>query len=241
MALTAPEYRNTLGGPLPRLFRELATHPFFVESLPFDTGRHKYLDLAAKFMYLVREEAFQSTKKQQLDRLVRSFREGANGGEPWADPSQVLALKESVGILLTRMHGFFQAPDHLLSGIGWVTLFFHAFRLGADQVPGFTRHIVNDFVDDVTMTRRKTRRITQGLDSGQLTEREQRLARFDSLRQSPNDGSALRDRYDLMRLDIEERHGVHASKLQRPGVVPRAVGWLPALPLPAPVCCCRTR
>lgn len=42
--LTAPEFRNTLGGPLPRLFRELATHGFFQDRLPFETERHRYLD-----------------------------------------------------------------------------------------------------------------------------------------------------------------------------------------------------
>lgn len=205
VVLTAPEYRNTLGGPLPRLFRELATHPFFVESLPFETGRHRYLDLAAKFVYLVRENDFQSTKKQQLDRLVRSFREGANRRESWAEASEVVALGESVDAVLERMHCFFRTPDQLLGGIGWVTLFFHLFRIEADQVPGFTRELIEDFVDDVTTARAKTRRITQGLDAGQLTEREQRLAHFDSHRQSPNDGSALRTRYDLMRLDIAEQ------------------------------------
>ena len=208
VVLTAPEYRNTLGGPLPRLFRELATHPFFVECLPFDTGRHKYLDLAAKFVYIVQEGGFQGTKKQQLDRLVRLYREGQNKREPWAEAERVRELGDAVRALLNRMYEFFAPGDRLLGGVGWVTLFFHLFRLRGDMVPGLDREMLSDFVDNVTRARAKTRRITQGLAVGQLTGAEQRLAHFDSHRQSPNDGSALRTRYELMRLEIRERYGI---------------------------------
>lgn len=206
--LTAPEYRNTLGGPLPRLFRELVTHQFFVEALPFETGRHKYLDLAAKFVLLVLANDFQGTKKAQLDRLVRSYRERANRKDPRVERSEILELRESVETILGRMHGFFERSDPLLSGIGWVTLYFHVFRLGADNSPGISRDVFARFVQEVSMVRKKTRKFAQGINSDQLTEGEQRLAQFDSLRQSLNDGPALRRRYELMRLHVKERSKV---------------------------------
>ena len=208
VALTAPEYRNTLGGPLPRMFRALSTHALFVESLPFPTDRHRYLDLAAKFTHLAREDEFQSTKKLTLDGLVRTFKDAAQAGEPWADQNGVAALQDSVEEILAQMHCFFLKPDELLEGIGWVTLLFHVFRRSGHRADGFSREIIEEFRGDVTSARRKARDITRGLVGGTMTDREQLLAQFDSLRQSPNDGSALRRRYELLRRDFMERHGV---------------------------------
>ena len=199
VVLTAPEYRNTLRGPLPRMFREMSAHPFFIESLPFETGRHQYLDLAAKFAYIFQERAFHSTKKNTLDRFVRD--------SPF-DSDAALELRKTVEATLAEMHLFFESKDKLLSGIGWVTLFFHVFRLGGQRAGGFSRQLIQEFVDAVTVTRGKSRRIAGGVDQGVLSEREQLLAQFDSFRQSPNDGSALRARYELMRRDIGEQLGV---------------------------------
>lgn len=200
VVLTAPEYRNTLGGPLQRMFREMAVHPFFVESLPFETGRHKYLDLAAKFAYIHQESAFQSTKKTTLDRFVRIYpRDGTDSAQ---------ALRNQVEAILQEMHGFFRSKDKLLDGIGWVTLFFHLFRLHGQHTEGFSRQTLQRFTDAVATTREKSRRITKGLSSSALTDREQLLAQFASYSQAPNDGSALRTRYELMRRDIAEQQSV---------------------------------
>ena len=199
VVLTAPEYRNTLGGPLPRMFREMSAHAFFVESLPFETGRHRYLDLAAKFAYILQENTFQSTKKLILDRFVREYPLSSD---------RASALRIEVEDILTEMHTFFDQEDSLLNGIGWVTLFFHVFRLGGQDSVGFSRQTVQEFVEAVGVARRKIRRISRGEYQGALTEREQLLAQFDSLRQSLNDGSALRERYELMRRDISEQRDI---------------------------------
>lgn len=197
--LTAPEYRNTLGGPLPRMFREMSTHPFFVESLPFETERHKYLDLAAKFAYLCQEKAFQSTKKVMLDRFVREYPRS---------PEDASMLRKEVEGILAEMHIFFEQKDKLLDSIGWVTLLFHVFRLQGQHSIGFSRQAIQEFVGAVAATRRKIRQISQGEYQGSLTDREQMLAQFDSSRQSLNDGTALRERYQLMRRDIDEQRGI---------------------------------
>ena len=208
VALNAPEYRNALGGPLPRMFRELIHHAFFVESLPFESGRHKHLDLAAKFTHLINEGTIQSTKKGDLDRLVVRFRQSVSSSDPWLVPNDVVRLKRSVDAILTEMHGFFAARDRLLSRIGWVTLLFHLFRLEGHEVPRFSKRIIEDFYDGVILVRKKAREISAGHVSGTLNDREQLLAQFDSLRQSPNDASALRRRYELMRRDLGKEQGV---------------------------------
>ena len=210
--LTAPEYRNTLGGPLPRLFRQVSAHPFFLESLPFETGRHRHLDLAAKFVYLIHGGGFQSTKKNTLDRFVRNFRHppslAENPATPYELTYELAELVESVEGLLDEMHRLFESKDPLLTGIGRVTLFFHVFRLGGHLTSNFSRQTLSTFVDDMVAVRNRTRQISKGLDQGGLTQRQQQLAHFDSLRQSPNDGTALRTRYELMRQDIAEQHGI---------------------------------
>ena len=199
VVLTAPEYRNTLGGPLPRMFREMSAHQFFVDSLPFETGRHRYLDLAAKFAYISQEKAFQGTKKATLDRFVREYPRSSEVAS---------ALREEVEGILTEMHIFFEQKDRLLDGIGWVTLFFHVFRLQGHYSVGFSREVIQEFVAAVAETRSKIRQISRGEFQGSLTNREQLLARVDSLRQSLNDGPALLERYELMRRDINEQRGI---------------------------------
>lgn len=198
--LTAPEYRNALGGPLPRVFRELATDSFFQECLPFETGRHKYLDLAAKFVYITAERKFVSTKKVDLDNLVRSYKKARKENQPKASEGAVKKLEAATRSTLSRLRGFFKTKDALLANIGWITLYFHMFRLldGADLPTRLDRSKFADFVADLTATRTNLR----GIASGHVrpdVKLDPTLTEFVRLGQSSNDGSAILGRYRIVR------------------------------------------
>src|SRR5690606_9925430 len=129
--------------------------------------------------------------KNLLDRFVRDYRHALNHGERRASADEIDRLQGRVENVLSAMNESFYQGDPLLAGIGWVTLYFHVFRLGGHHSPGFSRDVLEDFVDAVTQTRRRIAAIAGGEAPEHVGEREQRLARFDRFRQSPNDGSAL--------------------------------------------------
>jgi len=210
--LTAAEYRNTLGGPLPRVFRELATHSFFQECLPFETGRHRYLDLAAKFVYITAERKFVSTKKADLDSFVRSYKKARRENLPEASQRAVKELEAATRSTLSRLRRFFGTKDALLANIGWITLYFHMFRLpdGADLPAGLARSQFEDFVADLTETRAKLRGIVSGLVSPDV-QLDPILTEFVRLGQSSNDGSAILGRYRIVR-----RHFAEQFQIQLP-------------------------
>jgi hypothetical protein len=210
--LTAPEYRNTLGGPLPRVFRELVNDTFFQACLPFETGRHRYLDLAAKFSFICSEDDFVSTKKAELDQFVIRFRRGREEGVAWADRAHVESLESSVRSILDQMAEFFDASDPLLSSIGWITLYFHMFRIGRGQrLDGLERHMFSAFVNDVSRTRLILRNLAFTFEGRE--EADPQLAQFDSLRQSLNDAFALRTRYQILCSYLSRKFGVELPTL----------------------------
>jgi hypothetical protein len=205
--LTAPEYRNTLGGPIPRVLRELAIHDFFQMSLPFETGRHRYLDLAAKFLYITHEQKFVSTKKADLDDFVIRFKKGREKRVGWASEQSVSGLRTRAVSILDGMHRWFAVKDPLLTSIGWITLHFHIFRLfDRDQVVpagGLDRSTFETFLGRIQTYRAEMRGVAAGADQRSI-EIDPQLAKFDRLRQALNDGSALKTRYSILRQYILE-------------------------------------
>jgi hypothetical protein len=206
--LTAPEYRNTLGGPLPRKFRELATEDFFQRCLPFDTGRHRYLDLAAKFFYITHRRDFVATKKADLDEFVRSFKRGREAKEASAREAVVSLLVKRTTETVRRMTEFFDEKDPLLSNVGWITLFFQLFRLmeGHRWPKGLTREQFVSFTGRLSETRAILRAITKG----ELVNKTPvaTLQQFVNLGQSSNDGAAILGRYRIVREYFEKEFAV---------------------------------
>lgn len=208
--LTAAEYRNALGGPLPRVFRALAAHQLFDEHVAFETQRHRYLDLSAKFFHISEEERFVPTKKTDLDTMVRRWKRGRESGQPWASQDAVEGLTRTVESIMDRMTTVFGRHDALLGGPGWTTLWYHTFRvnptLNGIDMPHI-RTFFQVFAEAVAAVRARMVRIARGMPAGESDQVESMLARFDSLRQSLNDGGALRERYTIMGSWLREQTG----------------------------------
>ena len=197
--LSAPERRNAMGGPLPYLIRKTGVCPFFTESVRIRNDRLQHFDLAAKFLYLTRVDAIESTKKLALNSFVREFRRLRDQGKPEASEQRVKALENSTQETLDAMHEFFRLGDPLLGSQGRVTLYFHVFRIwhrtGQIQL---TREMLARFSDDVTAARKKSQRRALG-SNDVLTDLEQSLVSFDREKQSANDAGAVKRQYKHMR------------------------------------------
>ena len=98
------------------------------------------------------------------------------------------------------MYGFFERDDPLLRNVGWITLYIHLFRMAmASGDPlNLGRVAFERFVDEVEEARRVIRQMADGELAAGEVDVSPDLAQFDSLRQSPNDATALRTRYSIL-------------------------------------------
>ena len=221
--LNAAEKRNALGGAMPPILRQLARHDFFTSRVNFDTTRYADRDMAAKFVAISSSGSFASTKKNDLDSLVLSYRPRRRFSTASARRSSLQAwrsekrsaergareLRRTVSEVLDRMAAYFGKEDTLLTRKGDVLLFYHLFRLLGDRQPprGFTRSRIASFFEDIAGVRTKQARLAEG-GRGTLSRREQLLAEFLRHSQSLNDGYAQLSRYQVMATDFEGEHNV---------------------------------
>jgi hypothetical protein len=200
MSLSAPERRNALGGPLPYVIRKIGACPFFTESVRITNKRLQHYDMAAKFLYLTRVDAIESTKKEALDSFVTKVKRLSELKQPEMSKEVIEALEVKTRGILDSMHGFFGRNDSLLGSQGRATLYFHLFRIHrrlGHAVP-FTKQMLERFNEEVTAARKKSQRRSQGAQE-ELTPLERNLISFDLEKQSPNDAGAIRRQYVHMR------------------------------------------
>ena len=198
--LSAPEYRNALGGPLPLAIRRLAKERLLGRYVTISKARYQHFDLAAKFLYLTRYKGFNSTKKENLNRFVTDTRDAHLRKEEWASWDSVDQLESEALLILKGMRSLFKEGDPLLGSQGRITLYFHMFRLlqANDWEVSYSRNELSHFKVQIDYARRKSQRMANG--SGEsLSSTETLLLDFDREKQSINDGGALRRQYGLMR------------------------------------------
>ena len=208
-ALTAPEKRNALGGPITPLIREMVLHPFFKRSIAIRNNRYQHLDLAAKFLYIIHADGVVETKKVTLDNFVRTFKRARADGEAIASPEAIGALKRRTWDILDREREYFGNSNALLGSVGRNTLYFHAFRICAavDEDVPFSLPMLERFNADVTMARVKSQRMARGATE-QWASWEEGLVGFDREKQSPNDSGAIERQYRYLANYMRREFGV---------------------------------
>lgn len=184
--LNAAEKRNAFGGPLPKLIREISTHPFFEHKVKFDNKRFRHYDLIAKLFLLCHKGSVTDTKKVHLDRFVKSFKD--------ADEHVAEGLKYRVWEVLDSLTRVFVDSDPLLKSMGIVPVYFWvqyaSMQAGFEQV--IDRTALLRFEED----RRSNRELAQDDEADEKVQYH--YLEFDRLNQTPNDAYAIRFRIEVL-------------------------------------------
>ncbi len=192
--LNAAEKRNAFGGPCPSAVRELSELPFFKKKLPFNNSRYRHYDLAAKFLHwedqfrvAVTDEKppLRDVKKYRLDTFFRDMKKEKDGAV------RVATDKKMVESRLNILTGTFTNNDPLLTSIGMVSVYYLLAQSRSSEGRDFPGHtILLEFENG--------RRIKRVPDEDELRPGQYQLQEFNRLAQSPNDGSALTFRLDVL-------------------------------------------
>ncbi|MNW35520.1 hypothetical protein D3C74_125180 [compost metagenome] len=181
--LNAAEKRNAFPGPVPSSARELSTHKFFVDCLPFNNSRYRHYDMATKFLYFEQRRGVADTKKTYLDRFVRNA--SSLGGD-------IIRAEQCVRQLLDRMTDLFIDRDYLLQSVGMSSVYYLVIRQA--MLDGWDHEITRQNFVQFEEARALNRSRTRGSDNAG----EYQFNEFDRFSQSPNDAIALRFRRDVI-------------------------------------------
>lgn len=182
--LSAAEKRNALGGPAPKMIRDLAAEKFFTHNLPFSNSRYRHFNLSVIFLLISHGQEVLDTKKTYLDQFVIDQRDG--------NQAQLQAAYERAVKTLELMSLVFENADNLLKQVGMVILYFHAFRIAQSEgwVDQIDRRKFLAFED----VRSENRRLAEA----EMADAEYELLEFDRYAQSPNDAYAVKLRLATM-------------------------------------------
>jgi hypothetical protein len=187
--LNAAEKRNSFGGPLPRLTRELVQHPFFTEFAKVSPTRYRHHDIVAKMLWITFAlptlKAVPDTKKATLDSFFRS-RAGSSDEE-------LLGVRKIVEQSLGAMYDIFGVKDELLRSAAVIPVYFILFEesIRLACLSQITRAKLSQFEEIREENRRAFQLERDNVDF--------KLIEYDELSQSSNDGASIGARTDLLR------------------------------------------
>ena len=191
--LNAPEKRNAFGGPLPPVIRRVGSHRFFVDHIPFADMRYRYLDLAAKFLYIEHSNFIVNTKKADLDSFARRFR-GCSEDKMETQIPDMIRRTDSTLELMASV--FSHKPDSLLRQVGMITLYYYLCRAILSERTSKVDRVMLERFESARQANRKYAEQhsngDRGVDIG--------LVEFDTHSQTPNDAYALRARLRILLL-----------------------------------------
>jgi len=201
--LNAPEKRNALGGPLPRQIRRLTKEDFFVSRLAFPNARYRHLDLATKFLYIEYKDGLADLKKRDLDTFVKTFKKQNL-------VKKSAALYGRAALVLEQMTEIFVESDPLLESVGMITIYYHLFRDAFDHswLDEIDRTALVKFDDERAQNRARVKEAQElaleGKKPPKAAEISPVLIAFERFVQSPNDVTALTQRYKVLRRFVRE-------------------------------------
>lgn len=186
--LNSAEKRNSFGGPLPKITRELARHPFFTDRIRISSSRYRHLDMAGKMLWLayhaLTNEEIPDTKRATLDAFFRS-----NKDSPDAKFAEARAATEAS---LTAMAQVFGSRDQLLRSSGTITVYFLLFvQTVGGGVGAVNRVALQSFEDRRALNRELFKAESDNVDF--------KLIEYDELAQSSNDAASIKSRLSMLR------------------------------------------
>jgi hypothetical protein len=185
--LTGAEIRNAMGGPVPKMLREIADHEFFKSIVRFSVKRGQDLNTAAKFLLFEYWEKPRETKKVVLDRFVQS----AKSFTP-ADRSKLELGGRRVLDVLQDMSSVFLPKDNLLASAGTVPVYYWLIRGLTERDQSRVRAFLVQFED----LRRANRKLLRDRPNSRAIDSE--LVEYDNYNRSTNDQSSHEGRYRIL-------------------------------------------
>jgi hypothetical protein len=178
--LNAAEKRNALGGPIPKIIKEIAGHPFFTEKVPFPSTRYRHYDVAAKLLVEQNAKGVVDTKKARLDYFVI---ENKN-----KEKEDFAGLEKATKGVLDRMAKIFTDDDPLLRSSGMVVVYYT--MLAKKFVDKVSRADLVKFEKAREKNREKFEREEKNVNFAWIE--------YDELAQSANDGAAIKARAETL-------------------------------------------
>ncbi|MCH7835620.1 MAG: DUF262 domain-containing protein [Chloroflexi bacterium] len=186
--LTGSEIRNAMGGKVPELIRNIASHSFFRECVRFQTKRGQDLNAAAKLLLIEFRGEFVDTKKTHLNRFVEE------GLKSWTDDVDSAALR--VVRVLDTMTTIFIPRDPLLGSQGPLTVLYWLVRTFGKTYEGVIREFLVEF------ERRRVENRGLAKVASDLVEPE--FVLYENLNRSINDEASLIGRFRILSEHLEE-------------------------------------
>lgn len=189
--LNAAEKRNSIGGEICNLIREVAKDNFFENKLPFKNDRYQYYELSAKLILIEKNQLnggdfFSDLKKRHLDRLAKNGR--------LETKPQIQKLRERVSTALKLMTRVFSNKDPLLSKQAAIPMYYLFIKLMAQEYAA--QSLFSDlkkFLEDFSARRAEDLEKSEELRDPFLTE----YGRL--LQQGTNDINSIRNRVSILR------------------------------------------
>jgi hypothetical protein len=179
--LNAAEKRNSFPGRLVTKIRELSRHKYFREFVPFEDRRYRYMEQAAKFLYMEDRGQAADLKKEDLDRFTLSFAPAPKATRSEEEADRIHGNAEET---LNTMAQFFEKEDPLLEKIGPNSTYFLLFlemKLGKWNPSKFKRSHLTAFEEVRTLNRERASRNNKDVSID--------LLKYDQLAQSNDEGS----------------------------------------------------
>jgi hypothetical protein len=188
--LNAAEKRNALGGPLPKLVREISKLKFFTKNIKISNKRYQHIDLASKMLYLHHKKKILDTKKVYLDMFFKDNKRS----------KKEVFRKDIRGVsgILESMSKVFMKNDPLLRSSGMVMLYYFLFKREADG--GWGKKITRSLLIKFDELRIKNRKIAEN----DIANANYDLLEFDRLTQTPNDQYAISFRLNVLVKFVED-------------------------------------
>ncbi len=193
-ALTGAEIRNAMGGPVPGMLREIASHDFFCNNVRFSVKRGQDLNTAAKFLLFEANDKLLETKKSTLDRFVKS----AQNPTKEVRANLELAARRVLDVL-RDVERVFLPKDQLLGSAGTVPVYYWLIRALDEVDQSKIRNFLVRFEDE----RRKNREILKAHPNSSKVDNQ--LVEFDNYNRSTNDQVSHEGRFRILRERFKKR------------------------------------
>jgi len=181
LAVNAAERRNAMRGPIPRLIRKLALHPFFTSRIAFDTSRMAEYNTVAKILLIENRGRFVDTKAKNLDRFVQENEE--------TKIAKFEATRETIIRVLKEMTEIFHERDRVLRNNGPIPLYYWLTKNTASHKKQI-RPFVEQFMDEVKANLLISQENPDKADA--------ELTSYYTMGRTTNDQGSLSGRYEIL-------------------------------------------